>query len=65
MKGPYERWKYDMRRVWECPVCRHHERRLGQVTSMICKCQMKKKPTERVCMKLIAEGGRRTEVKTE
>ena len=23
MRGPYERLKYDLRRLWECPVCKH------------------------------------------
>ena len=61
MKGPYERLKYDMRRVWECPVCHHHERTEGHVTAVVCKCQSKEKPTDRVHMKMVEEGGRRTD----
>jgi hypothetical protein len=59
MKGPGERLKYDFRRVWECPVCRHRERTGGDVTYRLCACQRKLEPTERVWMRLIQEGGRR------
>ena len=38
MKGPYERLKYDLRRVWECPVCHRRERTEGLVTSVGCRC---------------------------
>lgn len=62
MKGPFERLKYDMRRLWECPVCRHHERTGGQVTSLFCRCQQDVAPSERRCMKLLANGIRRTGV---
>jgi len=37
MKGPYERLKYDLRRVWECPVCRARVRTGGNVTSLLCE----------------------------
>jgi hypothetical protein len=61
MKGPGERLKYDFRRVWECPACRHRERTGGDVTFRLCSCQRKVEPTERVWMRLVQEGGRRTE----
>jgi hypothetical protein len=61
MKGPGERLKYDFRRVWECPVCRHRERTGGDVTFRLCACQRKVDPSHRVWMKLIQEGGRRAE----
>jgi hypothetical protein len=61
MKGPGERLKYDFRRVWECPVCRHRERTGGDVTYRLCACQRKLEPTERVWMRLVQEGGRRGE----
>ncbi len=55
MKGPHERIKYDLRRVWECPRCHHRERTLGTVTSMLCECagDTKGMPT---FMKLIEDG---------
>lgn len=63
MRGPYERLKYDFRRVWECPVCRHRERTSGAVTSMFCSCQAKEEVTRQVPMKLIDDGPRRTDGK--
>ena len=59
MKGPYERLKYDGRRVWECPVCSHRERTPGSATSLLCKCQNRVDPPKRVCMKLVEDGLRR------
>jgi hypothetical protein len=59
LKGPYERLKYDLRRLWECPVCQHRERAGGDVTSLICGCQAKEEPTKQVCMKLIENGTQR------
>lgn len=58
MKGPYERLKYELRRVWECPVCHHRERTGGDATSQICRCQRKVKLAERVGMKLVEDGVR-------
>jgi hypothetical protein len=61
MRGPGERLKYDFRRVWECPVCRHRERTGGDVTFRLCACQRKVDPPNRAWMKLVQEGGRRAE----
>lgn len=58
MKGPYERLKYDLRRVWECPRCHHRERTPGTVTSCICRCQAKEEMLKRVCMVLVEDGAR-------
>lgn len=60
MKGPQERLKYDLRRVWECPVCRHRERTSGQVTSLWCACQSKAGPSA-VTMRLVEDGVRRVD----
>ncbi|MCA9265495.1 MAG: hypothetical protein KDA60_16660 [Planctomycetales bacterium] len=38
MKGPYERLKYDFRRVWECPLCHRKERVPGTLTTCFCDC---------------------------
>jgi hypothetical protein len=38
MKGPYERLKYDLRRLFECPRCRRRLRLPGQFTSQTCTC---------------------------
>ena len=59
MKGPYERLKYDLRRLWECPVCHRHERTPGSVSSRLCLCQMKQVDGAPVVMKLLADGAQR------
>jgi hypothetical protein len=60
MKGPSERLKYDLRRLWECPACQRRERTPGTVTSRFCGCATRQpgggKP---VPMKLIADGPQR------
>src|SRR5262245_64078609 len=53
MKGPYQRLKYDLRRLWECPVCKRRERTPGTVTFRHCTCQMKQIDGKPVVMKLI------------
>lgn len=60
MKGPYERLKYDLRRLWECPVCQRRERAPGSVASKLCLCQMQKADGKPVVMKLIEDGVQRT-----
>ncbi len=60
MKGPYERLKYSVRRVWECPVCQLRERLDGTVTYHYCRCQGGEPPPRQVCMKLVNDGVRRT-----
>ena len=55
MKGPYERLKYDLRRIWECPECHHKERADGTVTTLVCRCQTQKDPLGRVVMKLVED----------
>jgi len=59
MKGPYERLKYDLRRVWECPVCKRRERTAGTVTFRHCNCQMKQVDGRPVVMKLVEDGVQR------
>jgi hypothetical protein len=56
MKGPYERLKYQLDRIWECPVCQHHERRGGQVTYLFCRCQAEVPPPQQACMQLVRDG---------
>jgi len=58
MKGPYERTKYDFRRVWECPECHHKERTAGSVTSNFCYCDDKKRSGPGIPMKLVEDGPR-------
>lgn len=57
MKGPYERLKYDLRRVFECPHCRRRVRVPGSTTYQWCTCPSNAdKP---VVMKLVEDGPRR------
>jgi hypothetical protein len=59
MKGPYERLKYDLRRLWECPMCKRRERTAGTVTFLRCPCQTKQADGQPVVMKLIEDGVQR------
>jgi hypothetical protein len=59
MKGPYQRLKYDLRRVWECPRCHHKERTGGEVINRLCPCQEQEPPRQQVWMKLVEDGPRR------
>jgi len=60
MKGPYERLKYDMRRLWECPKCHHKERTGITGTSCFCDCGASEDPPQPpASMKLIEDGIRR------
>ena len=53
MKGPHERLKYDLRRLWECPICKRRERTPGSVTFRHCSCRMKQLDGKPVVMQLI------------
>lgn len=56
MKGPYERLKYDLRRIWECPVCGKQLRSSGAITAMVCPCQLVQPLVRQVTMKLAHDG---------
>jgi len=43
MKGPGHR-KYQIKRVWECPVCGRQERTSGQIVNCICSCRGESPP---------------------
>lgn len=59
MKGPYERLKYDLRRLWECPACQRRERTSGAVTFRFCPCGEKQEGGQPVVMQLIGDGPQR------
>jgi hypothetical protein len=59
MKGPYERLKYDLRRLWECPACKRRERTDGGVTFRFCDCGTKQEGGRPIGMRLIADGPQR------
>lgn len=62
MKGPYERLKYTLRRTWECPACSRRIQTDGTSTGNVCECQLGRPEHERVSMKLLLDGIRRTDV---
>jgi hypothetical protein len=55
MKGPRGRRKFDVRRVWECPVCHRRARTSGQVVNRECACLATSNPPRQVWMKLIED----------
>jgi hypothetical protein len=59
MKGPYQRLKFDLRRLWECPVCKRRERTDGMVTFRHCACGTRQEDGRPVVMKMIADGPQR------
>jgi len=64
MKGPSERLKYDLQRIWECPVCHGRVWSSGATTTQVCACQAKRPLREVVCMQLVADGVRRASQET-
>lgn len=62
MKGPYERLKYTLRRIWECPACSHRLQTDGTSTGNICSCQLGQPEHQRISMNLLLDGIRRTQV---
>lgn len=58
MKGPFERLKYDLRRLWECPQCGHKVRTDGASTTQFCRCG-KSNTNPAIPMKLVGDGPRR------
>jgi hypothetical protein len=59
MKGPAARWKHDVRRIWECPVCQRRERTDGDVVNRSCDCQLKSEPSRPTWMLLLEEQPKR------
>jgi len=59
MKGPHQRLKYDLRRLWECPACKRRERTPGSVTFRHCSCRLKQVDGKPVVMKLIEDSVQR------
>ena len=53
MKGPYQRLKFDLRRLWECPVCHYRVHTPGDVTTQLCRCQEQVDPANRRFMHLM------------
>jgi hypothetical protein len=53
MKGPGGRMRFDLRRVWECPVCHRREWTGGDIVYRMCTCSAKAEPPRQIWMKLI------------
>jgi hypothetical protein len=51
--------KSELRRLWECPVCKRRERTDGGVTFCFCECGTKQEGGRPVVMKLVADGPQR------
>jgi len=45
MKGPRSRHRHNVKRIWECPVCRKRAFAPPQVATRVCECQGKDRPT--------------------
>jgi hypothetical protein len=57
IKGPGHRNKFDVRRVWECPVCLRRVRSGGHIVNLRCDCRVAGGTGPAVWMKLV-EGSR-------
>jgi hypothetical protein len=54
MKGPYGRLRFDVRRLWQCPVCGRFERTPGSIVTLVCRaCGTNSAGSGEVCMKLV------------
>jgi len=61
MKGPSGRLKFDVRRIWECPVCHRREKTGGNVVNRSCDCLAQNDPPRRTWMQLVEETPKRAE----
>jgi hypothetical protein len=52
MKGPGHRNRFDVRRVWECPVCGRRVLTGGRIVHLECTCSSKDAP-KRTWMRLV------------
>ena len=56
MKGPYGRLRFDVRRLWQCPVCGRFERTPGSIVTLVCRaCRTTSADLGEVLMKLVEE----------
>jgi hypothetical protein len=59
MRGRAAWWKYDIRRVWVCPLCSRRVKTGGDVVNQACDCQANSNPPQQVWMRLVEEAPRR------
>jgi hypothetical protein len=55
MRGPSGRLKFDVRRVWECPICHRRAKTGGAVVNRLCDCQAKNAPSQQIWMQLVED----------
>jgi hypothetical protein len=55
VKGPGHRSRYEVRRVWECPVCHKRQKTTGQVVNLACDCRAKEEPGRTTWMHLVED----------
>lgn len=55
MKGPSGRYRFDLRRLWECPLCKRRTHTTGQVVHLACPCGDHLIPERTVWMRLVEE----------
>jgi hypothetical protein len=65
MKGSRGRRKFDVRRVWECPVCRRRARTGGHIVNRECDCLAASNPPRQVWMKLIEEEAKKPSAESQ
>jgi hypothetical protein len=55
MKGPGNRIRHDVRRIWECPACGRREKTSGQVVCLRCNCVATGEPPSPPWMRLVED----------
>lgn len=58
MKGPFQRLRFNLTRVWECQWCHHKMNTDGRVTTQMCDCRLEE-TGKSDSMRLISDGPRR------
>ena len=53
MKGPGHGRQYDVRRLWECPVCQKRVRTLGSIVNLRCEACARNKTGDTAWMRLL------------
>lgn len=53
MRGPGHRNRFDVRRIWECPVCQKRVKTSGQIVTLRCEACARNKTGDTAWMKLI------------
>jgi hypothetical protein len=57
MKGPGNRGRHDVRRLWECAACQRRVKTPGTVVYLLCTCGPKETPPRERWMLLVEQTG--------